>query len=72
MGPSVRHRAPRSGAGFKGSVRQEARTSHFAVRLWDADDLLDEVFRHYDALGSELRSRLPLTRVWAVAAGDLP
>jgi restriction system protein len=59
-------------AGFKGSVRQEARTSHFAVRLWDADDLLDEVFRHYDSLGSELRSRLPLTRVWAVAAGDLP
>lgn len=59
-------------AGFKGSVRTEARTSHFAVRLWDADDLLDEVFRHYEVLGSELRSRLPLTRVWAVAPSDGP
>lgn len=61
-----------SWAGFKGSVRAEARTSHFAVRLWDADDLLDEVFKFYDQLGSELRSRLPLTRVWAVAASEIP
>lgn len=59
-------------AGFKGTVRIEARTSHFAVRLWDADDLLNEVFHYYDHLGSELRSRLPLTRVWAVAASDGP
>ena len=59
-------------AGFKGKVRAEARTSHFAVRLWDADDLLNEVFHYYDQLGSELRSRLPLTRVWAVAATDSP
>lgn len=59
-------------SGFKGSVRAEARTSHFAVRLWDADDLLDEVFKHYEALDSELRSRLPLTRVWAVAPSDSP
>lgn len=59
-------------AGFKGTARAEARTSHFAVRLWDADDLLDEVFRHYDQLDSELRSRLPLTRVWAVAPTEGP
>jgi restriction system protein len=59
-------------AGFKGTVRVEARTSHFAVRLWDADDLLDEVFQHYERLAPELRSRLPLTRVWAVATTDSP
>lgn len=59
-------------AGFKGTVRTEARTSHFAVRLWDAKDLLDQVFANYDQLSSELRSRLPLTRVWAVAAAEGP
>ena len=59
-------------SGFKGTVRAEARTSHFAVRLWDAQDLLDEVFRLYDHLSPELRSRLPLTRVWAVAGTDAP
>jgi restriction system protein len=61
-----------SWAGFKGTVRSEARTSHFAVRLWDADDLLNEIFEHYDRLSPELRSQLPLTRVWAVATPDGP
>lgn len=59
-------------AGFKGTVRAEARTGHFAVRLWDAQDLLDQVSAHYEGLSSELRSRLPLTRVWAVAATEGP
>jgi len=59
-------------AGFKGTVRTEARTSHFAVRLWDAKDLLDQVFANYDRLSPELRSRLPLTRVWAVATSEGP
>ena len=59
-------------AGFKGTARAEARTSHFSVRLWDAPDLLDQVFAHYEQLSPELRSRLPLTRVWAVAPTDGP
>jgi restriction system protein len=57
-------------AGFKGTVRTEARTSHFTVRLWDAENLLDQVFANYDKLSAELRSRLPLTRVWEVASSD--
>lgn len=57
-------------AGFKGTVRAEARTGHFRVRLWDAENLLAEVFAHYEQLSPELRSRLPLTQVWAVATTD--
>jgi restriction system protein len=53
-------------SGFRGTVRQEARTSHFTIRLWDADDLLDELFEAYDGLPDAIRSRLPLKRVWAV------
>ncbi|MGH3804556.1 MAG: restriction endonuclease, partial [Pseudonocardiaceae bacterium] len=59
-------------AGFKGTTRAEARTSHFSIRLWDAQDLLDQVFAQYERLSPELRSRLPLTRVWAVAPTDGP
>ncbi|MBA3280092.1 MAG: restriction endonuclease [Geodermatophilaceae bacterium] len=58
--------------GFKGAVRAEARTSHFSVRLWDAQQLLDQVFDHYDKLTPELRSKLPLTRIWALASTDTP
>ena len=53
-------------SGFKGTVRQEARTSHFSIRLWDADELLDELFNAYDALPDSIRSRLPLKRVWSL------
>lgn len=53
--------------GFKGTVRREARqSSFFAARLWDADDLLDELFEVYERLPDELRSELPLKRVWAL------
>lgn len=48
-------------AGFKGTTRAEARTSHLHS-LWDAQDLRDQVSR----------SRLSLTRVWAVAPTDGP
>jgi restriction system protein len=53
-------------SGFKGTVRNEARTSHFTIRLWDADALLNELFRAYDGLPDLVRSQLPLKRVLAL------
>lgn len=53
-------------SGFKGTVQNEARTSHFTIRLWDADALLDELFRAYDGLPDSTRSQLPLKRVLAL------
>jgi restriction system protein len=52
--------------GFKGNVRREARPQHFSMVLWDADDLLNALFAVYDQLREDLRSRLPLKRVWAL------
>ena len=52
--------------GFRGTVRAEARPDHFTVRLWDADDLLDELEKVYDRLADDIRSELPLQRVWAL------
>ena len=59
-------------SGFKGSVRAEAGTSHFTIRLWDATDVLEAVFAHYPRLSPELRSRLPLVRAWALATTEGP
>lgn len=56
-----------SWAGFRGKVRAEARTSHFSVRLWDAGDLLDQIFLHYELFSSDIRARLPLQRTWTLA-----
>lgn len=52
--------------GFKGTVRQEARHAHFSIRLWDAEDLLDEMFAVYDDLPSDIRSEVPLKRSWSL------
>lgn len=50
--------------GFRGTIREEARHAHFSIRLWDADDLLDELFAVYEQLPGELRSELPLRQAW--------
>ncbi len=52
--------------GFKNTVEKEARMSFFSVRLWDADNLVEAVLRNYDRLPEEIRSELPLKRIWAL------
>lgn len=57
--------------GFKSSVDKEAPTQFFRVRLWDQDDLIDQLLAQYNRLSDELRAELPLKRVWTVAASDV-
>ena len=52
--------------GFKGTVRGEARQDYFKMRLWDAEDLITAILEVYDELPDDLRSQLPLQRVWAL------
>lgn len=40
------------------------------VRLWDADSLLDALFETYEELPGDIRSELPLQRVWALVPPD--
>lgn len=60
-----------SWSGFKTSVEgAEGRASFFKVRLWDGEDLLDQVLAHYDRLPADLRAELPLKRIWCIAQRD--
>ena len=56
-----------SWGGFKSTVLKEARHLFFKVRLWDADDLVENLLEHYSNLPKELQSELPLKRIWMVA-----
>jgi restriction system protein len=56
--------------GFKGSVDKEEAQQFFHVRLWDADDLIDELLAVYDKLDADIRAQIPLKRVWTLAAAD--
>jgi restriction system protein len=52
--------------GFKGTVRSEAKGDHFRMRLWDSEDVLSAIFDSYELLPDDVRSGLPLQRVWAL------
>ncbi len=56
--------------GFNKAARQESKQSHFTVRLWDSDDLVEAVLRTYESLPDEIRAELPLQRVWMMVHGE--
>lgn len=56
--------------GFKTSIDRDETQQYFHVRLWDADDLIDELLKVYDKLDADIRAQIPLKRVWALAGTE--
>lgn len=56
-----------SWGGFKRSVDREKATQFFRVRLWDQDTLIDQILLNYDKLSKDLKSKIPLKRIWTIA-----
>lgn len=56
--------------GFNRAVLAEARTSHFAVRLWDSNDVVQALYRNYDKLPAEMQAAVPLKRTWMLVLED--
>ena len=56
-----------SWSGFKNSVEQERGNQFFKIRLWDANDVIDELFENYDKLSAELQAEIPLKRIWMLS-----
>ena len=52
--------------GFKSSVDREEATQFFRVRLWDQGDIIDQVLTNYEKLHEEIKTQLPLKRIWVV------
>ena len=46
---------------------KEKARQFFRVRLWDQNELIDQVLENYDKLDEELRAELSLKRIWTVA-----
>ncbi len=53
-----------SWGGFKNSVKRDIPSHFFKIRMWDADDLIAEIVRHYDKFPATIQAALPLKRVW--------
>ncbi len=59
-----------SWSGFTKEAKKEARASFFTMRLWDARDLLNAIYRNYDRLPDEIRAQIPLQQVWTLLPDD--
>ena len=55
-----------SWGGFTGPLEKEAKQSFFSVRLWNASDFLNAIYRTYERLPEEIQAELPLKRVWTL------
>lgn len=53
--------------GYKTNVQKELANTFFEVRLWTADDVLEELVAHYDKLDEDIRAKLPLKQIWVLA-----
>lgn len=55
-------------AGFKSSVLKEVPTQFFKVRVWNQDDLIEQLLDNYDKLDQDIRAELPLKRIWTMSS----
>ena len=55
-----------SWSGFNAGAQKLARDVFFTVRLWDSDELIEQIFEHYDKLPDEVRADIPLRRIWTL------
>jgi len=52
--------------GFTNKTIQEARDTFSSIRLWDAGNLVNAIFKHYERFSDELKAELPLKRIWGL------
>lgn len=60
-----------SWGGFKTSVDKEIPAQFFRVRLWNQQELIEQLLAHYEKLDADLRAELPLKRIWAISQSDI-
>ena len=59
-----------SWSGYTTEAEKRARSDFFTMRLWDARDLLNAIYRNYDRLPDEIRAQIPLQQVWTLVPDD--
>ena len=59
-----------SWSGFNNKVLSEAKEEFFFIRLWSADDILENIFKYYDKFSDEFKTELPLKRFWLLVEDE--
>ena len=59
-----------SWGGFKSSVDKEIPSQFFRVRLWDQDQIIEELLNVYNKIDEEIKAELPLKKVWTLTRSE--
>lgn len=59
-----------SWGGFKDTVMKQKRQLFFKVRLWDSNDIIGALLENYDKMPDDVKTALPLKRVWTLILED--
>lgn len=60
-----------SWGGFKSTIEREKANQFFRVRLWDQNNLIEKLLKNYDKLDDDLKSELPLKRIWTIPTSEI-
>ena len=55
---------------FKTTVYKEVPAQFFKVRLWNQNDLIEQLLEVYEKLDQDIRAEIPLKRIWTIATPD--
>jgi len=50
--------------GFNSNVMKEVPKQFFRIRLWDSDDIIQQIFENYENLSPEIKAEIPLKQTW--------
>jgi restriction system protein len=56
--------------GINGPARQLLNNQQFRIKVWDTDELIDNLLVVFERLDPVIASEIPLQRVWTLAAGN--
>ena len=52
--------------GLTKDANQEADNLFFSIRIWEEDDIINEVMKNYEKFGDDLKAELPLKKIWTL------
>ena len=55
---------------FKPTVYKEVPAKFFKVRLWNQNDLIEQILTNYEKLDQDIRAEIPLKRIWTITGAD--
>ena len=59
-----------SWGGITGKADQEISRSFFSIRLWEQNEIVDEILKNYNNFSDSMKAELPLKKIWTLVEDE--